>query len=218
MPIQAVDAGDILGYTVGDNIGIVLDSGFTWWTTIGSVDGYNLTLANPLPSSASSGNFVFVYPPSAQIVRPLKVPNARLLTYTSNNETPMVIMSRQEYMDQPSKNSPGTPTQWFYTPQRDLGYLYVWPVAQQSAWGLRFTWYRPLEIFLQPNNTMDFPEEWANPLEWLLANELRLGYSIPPARQAEVKEMAKTWYDVVDAWDRESEPIRFGLDYQYGRR
>lgn len=205
-----------LGITAGDDIGIVLDNGVTFWTTVsGAPSGANVTLAAPLPSSASAGAVALDYPPAAQIVRPLKIPAARLLTFASNQETPMTILARQGYMDLPNKQSPGVPTQWFYTPQRDLGYLYVWPVPVTSAWAVRFTWYRPLMDLNTPANTMDFPQEWVTPLRWLLANELMVGHSVPPMRQQTIKSNAAEWMQVVSGWDKESEPVQFGMDWQY---
>lgn len=207
---------------MGDNIGIVLGSGVTFWTTIASVPSLDqVTITAPLPGAASSGSIVLGYPAGGEIARPLKVPNARLLTFAANTgaqgpqETPMTILSRQGYMDLPNKLSQGTPTQWFYTPQRNVGYLYVWPVPSVTNWAVRFTWYRPLADLLVPNNTLDFPQEWVTPLRWLLANEMRLGFSLPAKRSDDIKEQASNWMDIVASWDRESEPIQFGMDYQY---
>lgn len=213
--LQEQELEDILAAATGYKIGIVLDTGFTFWTTIAAVAGFDLTLTDALPSSASAGNLAFIYPAAAEIVRPLKIPRTRLLTFASYNETPMTVLSRQEYMDLPNKLSPGTPTQSFYTPQRDLGYLYVWPVPITTAWAIRFTWYRPLQDLLLPGNTMDFPQEWTLPLQWMLANEWRLGFSIPRDRADQIREQAALWYEAVSGWDRESEPIQFGMDYQF---
>ena len=159
---------------VGDNIGIVLDAGPTFWTTVlqqipaAPALATSVVLAAPLPSSASSGNIALDYAPAAQIVRPLKIPRMRLFTFSSQTEIPMMVLSRQEYMDLPNKGqqggvtgpntgAQGTPTQFFYSPQRDLGWAYIWPVPNLSRWAARFTWYRPIQDWANPANTMDFP-------------------------------------------------------------
>jgi hypothetical protein len=206
----------VLGVSVNDSIGVVLDSGLTFWSTVSAVSDTSITLADPLPSSASGGNFVLVY--TTPILRPLKVPKARLLTFQPTggagpSETPMTVLSRQGYMDLPNKLSPGVPTQWFYSPQRDQGYFYVWPVPIASNWAVRFTWYRPLQDYLVPNDTSDFPQEWINPLIWNLAHEMGPSYSVPPAKWAMIEKMAEQWGDVVLSYDRESEDVQFGLDY-----
>lgn len=198
--------------SAGMNIGVVLDSGVTFWTTVNGAPASNvITLAAALPGSAASGNFALAY--TTAITRPLKVPAARLLTLQGLNETPMTVLSRQEYMDLPQKTAPGTPTQFFYSPQLDTGLLYVWPVAQLSAWAMRFTWYQPIQDFFSPNNTADFPQEWINPLIWNLSKELGPSYDVPDAKWAKIKELADTYAVMAVSYDRESEPVRFGLDY-----
>ena len=207
--IQVTSATGVLA---GDNIGVVLDSGATFWTTVsGAPSGNTITLASPLPSSTTSGNFALDY--VTNISRPLKIPAARLMYLNGLNETPMTIMSRQEYMDTPNKLSPGTPTQWFYSPQRDRGLFYVWPAPVNSSWAIRFTWYRPLQDFFAPGDTMDFPQEWVSPLMWNLAYDLVGMFDVPPDRQAYLKDQKMTYGDLAISYDRESEPVQFGLSW-----
>lgn len=209
----AITANTAIGVEDGMNIGVVLDNNATFWTTVsGAPAGAVITLSEPLPISASSGSFALVY--TSPISRPLKVPAARLLTLQGLNETPMTIMSRQEYMDTPNKLSPGTPTQWFYTPQVDRGIFYIWPAPNQSAWAIRFTWYRPLQDFFQPGDTMDFPQEWVSPLLWSLARDLMGVYDTPPVRQAMIEKRAAEYNDLALSYDRESEPVQFGLSWE----
>ena len=202
----------IVGLSSGQNIGVILDSGITFWTTIsGAPSGSTVTLASALPTAASSGNYALVY--TTAIVRPLRVPNARLYYLNGGNEIPMVIMSRQEYMDQPNKLSPGSPTQWFYTPQRDRGILYIWPAPNLSFWAVRFTWYRPLQDFFSPGNTMDFPQEWIAPLTWATAKDCISMFDVPPERMQFIMNQAASYGDLATSYDRESEPIQFGMSW-----
>lgn len=199
----------------GQNIGVILNDGSTFWTTIsGFPADAVIDLASPIPDQgASSGSFVLVY--SDPISRPLKVPAARLLYLNNLNETPMTIMSRQEYMDTPNKLSPGTPTQWFYAPKRDLGLFYVWPAPQSSNYAIRFTWYRALQDFFTPGDTMDFPQEWVSPLMWTLAADLIGVYDVPIQRQQYVMAQMQKYGDLAISYDRESEPVSFGMDWQF---
>lgn len=196
----------------GMHLGVILASGVTFWTTAdGAPSGDVVTLADALPSAASSGAYVLAY--TTPVGRPLKVPKARLLTLSSLTETTMTVLSRQEYEDLPQKvNAPGTPTQFFYSPRRDQGFLYVWPVANTSAWAIRYTWYRSIQDYVDPTNTSDFPQEWANALMWNLALELCPGKSVPQETYMRVQERATHYYDLLTSYDRESEPISFGLD------
>ena len=209
----SISVNTIVGVASGNNIGVILENGVTFWTTVnGAPSGSTVHLSAALPAIASSGSFALVY--STPISRPLKVPAARLLYLQGLNETPMTIMSRQEYMDTPNKLSPGTPTQWFYSPQRDRGLFYIWPAPVVSGWAIRFTWYRPLQDFFSPTDTMDFPQEWVSPLMWSLCRDLMGIYDTPPARQAYIENQAAAYAELVVNYDRESEPIQFGMDWQ----
>ena len=218
----------------GDNIGVVLDSGATFWTTVAMqipaapALATSVLLAAPLPSSASLGNVVLDFAPAAQIVRPLKIPSMRLFTFSSQTEIPMTVLSRQGYMDLPNKGpqagvtatpgAQGIPTQFYYSPQQGLGWVYIWPVPVLSNWACRMTWYRPIQDWANPANTMDFPQEWSAPLRWMLSDELKLGYSIPPARAEMITAKAADWLTTVSGWDRDSEPVQFGIDNQFRGR
>ena len=205
--------GALLG--AGNYIGVIDNDGVTeWFTVLFQPPGDVVTLSGTLIVGADAGNYALAY--YKKISRPLKVPKARLLTLNGLNETPMTVLSRQEYMDLPNKAAMGTPTQWFYTPQRDLGWLYIWPVPQFSNWAVRFTWYRPLQDWLTPQNTADFPQEWVLPLTWNLAKELAPGFGVPDRTWMRIKEMADNYALLATSYDRESEPIQFGYDYATG--
>lgn len=205
-----------VGVNAGDVLGVVNNANAIQWTTVaGAPVGNLVTLADDLLLNVSAGAVVIDYAPAALITRPLKVPKARSFLYASQQQNPMTIMSRQEYEDLPNKNSPGAPNQWFYSPRRDQGFFYVWNVPVVAQWAVRFTWYRGIQDYLTPDNTSDFPQEWALALEWMLADEMKVGYSVPTPRAAMIAERAAYWRDTLEGWDRESEPIIFGMDWQY---
>lgn len=210
-----LDVGEGLFVTAGQNIGVINNDGVTeWFTVSGAPVGDVVALSGPLLVSADVGNYALAY--ETKITRPLKVPNARLLTLNGGIETPMTILSRQGYMDLPNKKAPGTPTQWFFSPQRDTGLLYIWPVPVFSSWAVRFTWYRPLQDYLLPTDTSDFPQEWINPLMWNLSKEMAPGYGVGDKTWARIEKMADTYALLAISYDRESEPVQFGMDYAYG--
>lgn len=212
-----------LNYEVGNNVGVVLDSGATFWTTATSVSGLQIGLAAPLPSNASNGENVFTFPPSAQIIRPLKVPNCRYVTWAQNNpgapviENPMSVLSRQEYMDQPQKQTPGVPNQWFYNPGRDQGEFFPWNPPVGSNYACRFTWYRPIYDWTSPLSTQDFPTEWAAALTWNLTREIEPSYGVPPATSAKIEKLALQYLEAALSWDREPEPVQWGMDWQFNQ-
>lgn len=213
------------GVTVanGNFFGVVLDSGVAFWTTVsGAPVGNVITLANAIPAggSASAQNNAFAY--ATKIVRPLKVPRARQIYYQGGQSgprlTPMTVLSRKEYMDLPQPLDPGISTQFFYTPQLVSGEFYAWPNPQNANFGARLTWYRPLMDLTTPANTADMPQEWLNGLMWNIALEMAPEFDCPPQRWAMIKEMAATKLDLIQSYDREPEPIEFGMSYDEAAR
>jgi len=209
------------GIIAKDEIGIVLDSGSAFWSTVSvAPSGNNVTLATPIPSSATSGNLVFDY--TTDIVRPLRIPACRRIQFSTTPanviETPMgrnpgQMLSRQEYMDLPNKTAPGTVTQAYYNPARIQGEFFVWPSPINAANGVRFTWYRPIESFESVDDEPDLPDEWTRTLGWNLADELKLDFAVSAPRAAEIVRMAATTLEACQGWDREAQRIYFGRGY-----
>lgn len=218
---SSITLEDATGIADNDAIGILLDDGSMQFTTVnGAPVADVVTLDNVLTGAASAQNAVIAY--TTVIGRPLLIPKARLYYYggtpQGGNEIPMIVLSRQEYMDLPNKENTGTPTQFFYTPQRDVGELYVWPSPAQAQWGVRFTWYRPIMDFDTLANTADLPREWINAMTWNLAKEIGVEYGIPAARWQIILTQAAEKLEMVQGYDRESQPIQFGQAYDSTRR
>jgi hypothetical protein len=212
------------GVTIGDNFGVVLNTGAAYWSTVSNLVGTTVTIAGALPAPASAQACVFDYPTAAQLIRPLRVPFARRLQYAPTPLpgamaapdwggiiTPLSpMMSRREFFDLPQPTNPGLVTQCFYDPARDQGEMWVWNVSNSANWGLRFTAYRPIQDWTTPATTGDLPQEWNNALNWNLARELGPRYSIPAERWDRIQLMAKDKLELVQGWDREPESVYFG--------
>lgn len=231
---QAVAAGsfqipllDPTGFDVGDQIGVGMDSGYTFWSTIASITGSTATMSTAITGAASINNFTQAY--LTDIVRPLRVPFTRRLQFQDQIITPVRMMSRQEYFNLPnqgatgqvsvppnSTSATGTPTQAYYNPARDQGQYFVWPVPNAGQLlncnAMRFTYYRPINDFTSPASTADLPSEWTNALEWNLAKELMPRFSVPAERYDRIMAAAGAKLELVMGWDREIEDIYFGVD------
>lgn len=220
------------GLTINDNFGVVLSSGAAFWTTVSNVAGSTVTMAAPLPGPAAAQACVFDYPVSAQLLRPLRVPFSRRLQYAPNTSLPGAIgspdwggiitplapmMSRREFFDLPQPTNPGLVSESYYDPARDQGQMWVWNVPQNANYGLRFTWYRPIQDWTNPATTGDLPQEWANALIWNLAKETMLDYSVSDRRAAIINLMAQEKLELVQGWDREPESVYFGRSSSQSR-
>lgn len=182
--LQLRDAVDI-----GDHIGIRLDDGSRFWSTIDDIlSDTELVITDALPSSAAAGNSVFVF--EDLIDRPLRIYNGRTQTFGDDNEIPVDDWSRQEYMQQPLKSSQGIPVNMYYTPELGDGRVYIWQTASNSNQLLLFTYDKPFEVTPDTASQPDIPVEWANPLKWAIAKELIPGYGVPPDKAAEIRTNA----------------------------
>jgi hypothetical protein len=214
------------GIAAADTIGIQLDAGTTFWTTVsGAPSGNNVTLADALPSGSSATNFVFAYPRA--LLRPLRAIGARRYNWQSQVQTPIGMMARLDYNSLPNLYNTGAVTQAFYDPQTGngvyassapIGYMNVWPSPNDNTFGFRFVSQRPLQYFSTLANTPDFPAEWTAALRWNLASEIAPEYDVPAERMGVLKEKAAQWLARAMEWDKEPEPIRFGVSMSPGYR
>jgi hypothetical protein len=69
-----------------------------------------------------------------------------------------------------------------------------------------------------PANTADVPQEWLNGLMWNIAMEMAPEFDCPPPRWTMIKEMAGVKLDLIQSYDRESEPIYFGMGTDEAQR
>lgn len=200
------------GMAVSDVVGVELDSGEMHWTTVATVPGAtSITIASGLTGAATTGNAVYVF--TTKISRPLRISSVRI--WVDGTETPLTMISRQEYFDLPDKASEGQPTLAYYDPQLSAGRLYFWPVPDNALYQAKITCERPLEDFSAPANNPDFPIEWGEPLVLLLADRLCRKYpGITLDKRMEVKQAAREALDAVMAFDTENTSLFIAPDYR----
>jgi hypothetical protein len=197
----SLSVGSTSGMAVSDRIGIELAAGTRFWTTIATIPGAtSLTITSGLTTAASDGATVYAY--TTKVERPPRISNVRFRD-SDGIETPLTIVSRQEYMEQSKKDSEGKPTLVHYSPQMDNGVLYVWPTADDVTDQIRFTFERIIQDVDSGTDEFDFPVEWLETLKYGLALRLahkygkadRINYLKPESEQ---KERELLNYDVED--------------------
>lgn len=109
------------------------------------------------------------------IDRPLEIANPRKVV--DGNETPIRVATKQQYQDQPSKNSTGEPIMVYYDPQLDRGQLYVWP-SPDGTHSINFSYKQYVEDFKGQSNSPYFPQEWLEALVYGLAYRLCPRYEV----------------------------------------
>jgi hypothetical protein len=205
-----ITLASVVGVVSGMNIGILCDDNSLWWTTVnGAPAGNVVTLtAGPIVSATNSSN-VWIYQTGAD--RPLRIEGARIQT-SPTSEIMMRPLSRADYMNLPNKTAVGEPTQFHYSPMLNQGAFYPWALPYDSTLYINITAYRPLQIFVNPNDNFDGPDEDQQGLIWALASEICSEYGVDKDTMARIDTKAQNWIKSMEAFDVEEASVIFVPD------
>lgn len=181
--VMNVGVGSTGNYTAADFVVICLTNGATYFTTIASVNagaGTFTIVAPGLPSAAASGAFIFNYTTQAQ--RPVQILTA-VLRDTTNVDTPLNVMTLQDYEILPTKvmtTSPADPTAIYYESQfanvlsvNGPGQLYTdCGASADTTKHIHIVFLRPIMDFVNPGDNPEYPQQWYRPLCWGLTREI----------------------------------------------
>lgn len=203
------------GVADNDHIGIVLDDGTLFWSTVNGTPASNVvTLDDALTGAAASGNAVYAY--TSRITRPLRVVEARRYTVASARDVQLADpLSLLDYRALPNKTQSGTVSQVCYDPGLNSGSLYLWLTPASVADLIKFTWWRPIEDFNAAGDNPDLPTEWIRALTFNLAVDMAPEFSVPRdvmEGQFGVGTLAREYLEEVSGFDREAESTQFGMD------
>ena len=143
------------------------------------------------------------------IDRPLAIENARRVV--NSVETPIEIVARQVYMDQPSKDSTGKPVFVYYDAKLTQGVLYVWP-APDAADSIKFDYRSYIEDFDTSANTPYFPTEWLDAVVYNLALRLMPQYEVSGEDKQWITAMAAEFLSDAEAGDTDQGSVFFVPD------
>ena len=175
--VLAVPAG--LSIATGDNVGIELDSGALFWTTVVSYATTVLTLTAGITSASLSGSQVYAYTTAA--TQPIHIETAVLRDDTLNDVPVNIIRDVQTYDMLPQKANPqnmSDPTAIYYEFQLTNSYLYTdVGAAQDVTKYLVITYFEAVQDFNVPLDSPYYPQEWFLALCWGLAKEIAPMYN-----------------------------------------
>ncbi len=137
---------------------------------------------------------------------------------SDDRDTPMTELSRQEYFDLPNKaSSPSIPVSWYFDPQQAAGVLYVWPAPDTNAasdYTLRMTYLRRIDDMDSSVDSLDMPQEWLDPVIWLLADDLETEYPVNDQRLAnKIERKAQEAKQMLDYYDTEMTSVLMQPDF-----
>ena len=149
--------------------------------------------------------------------KPLKVIQAwiRNTTVTPNIDTPLQILSKQEYNILGSKFSTGVSNSMFYDVRKNTGkmYVYLTPDSNSAAtYSLYFVAQQPMDDLSRAQDIPDFPNEWMNTLVWNLADQLAIEYAVPANHRQEIAQRAVAYKAQLTDFDVESTSTFFQPD------
>ncbi len=185
-----ISVASITGIASADVIGIEDEDGDLHWTTVnGAPSGTTITITDAL--TVATETYAHVYAYTTIIERPVRIIRDTVrVERESGSETPINLISREEYLRIPDKSSSGMCSNVYYDPQLSLGVLYTWPTCNDVKDVIHFTYERTLEDFDAASNNPDFPIEASDYLIKGLRYELSPSYGVPQQRRMELKAEA----------------------------
>ena len=153
----------------------------------------DITLVNATASYDLSGT-----------LNPLRVLSVRYRD-TASTETMLREYTREQYFDLNDKATAGTPTQYYFDPQRGAPTLYVWPVqAVITTEVLKVTYHARTDDLDALTDDINVPREELETVAYGLAARLLDGYGIEGEVATRVLKRAEALVrDALD-WEREN--------------
>jgi hypothetical protein len=147
--------------------------------------------------------------------RPYRIVDVRYRN-SSANDLPMTELSRQEYYDLPDKTATGTPTSWYFDPQRATTAIYTWPLLSSvTTQSLRITHQRRMEDIDNVDNEIDVDQEHLSTVGYNLAARLADDYGRKGPHIDRVIARAEQLKERMMDMDR-VEVVRFVPETRYG--
>jgi hypothetical protein len=185
---------DTTDVAVNDKVGVVLDDGTVFWTTLASKNSTVLTLNDALTDDVSIGAPVMSY--TTALPAPIKVTDARLYNLTSGSVTPITLDARIDFRMLSQPNASGRISRLFYDKQLNFGRMHTWQVPDVVEDVIKFTHWRRIEKFESAGDNPDLPQHWTLCLGFNLAKLMAVEYGLGETK----------------SFSREDESIRFGVD------
>lgn len=166
----------------------------------------NLWVTTNVDHTLTPGTESYTVGPSLNI----DTPKPMRLIYamrTDDNDIPMDVVSRDEYMSLPTKSTQSAALKVYFDRQLANGVLYVWPTGDTNNTEITLTFKRPIEDFDAQGNNPDLPQEWYLPLVYNLAVKAApmFGGTIPQDIKMEAEQML---YDI-ESFDEEDVSMEF---------
>ncbi len=195
------------GMTVGDNIGLLINSTTQFWTTITNISSTTITLNTALTSSAASGISVYTYT-SALTYQPIDILKVRRKD-DQGNEIEITRNTYEEYFRLPQKDMAGDPILWMYTPEVSDGNFYFYMAPNDITKTIRFTFKRPIQDVDNPTDTLDVTPACYTALIYTLADMAAPDYGKEDKAAKDIGPKARYYYETLKSLTRKRNKYQF---------
>jgi hypothetical protein len=129
-------------------------------------------------------------------------------------DTPMALLTRAEYFDQPQKTATGVPTNYYVDYQRTSAVMYVWPLLSSvTTETIKYTYFAKQDDIDSLDDEINIRQEFFEAAGYNLADRLAADYGRSGTpRHQDISLRALTLLEQALDEDREDE-IRFVPDY-----
>lgn len=211
-----ITVGSTEGMTLGDNIGIEQSAGSMYWTTIASVDSATTLTLSVGGTDYLVGGQIWAY--TTKLARGLRAKDG-YIRQSYGNDTPVKILSEEEYMRFGIKTTSGLTTQVWYQPLLTDAKVYCYPVPSTSNTILFLELHYPFQDFIASGDNPDFPNEWLMALVYGLSAHLAFLTGMDEKRLNMLESKAKYWHDfALGTSQEESVYMQPDMTVSYGPR
>lgn len=220
--INAIGQGESPTTTAATEAAVALNALVKAWEADG-MPLWKITTQTFTPTASTSSYTIGI---GATINKkpPLKVHQAWYRNTASSKDTPLMLITRDEYNLISTKSSTGTPNQMYYNPPGDLGggemsgtfYLYNTPDSTFASGNtIYFVGQLPFDDYDATSDDTDFPSYWINALSWGLAEQLSYEYGVPPNLAKNIMLMATKEKQQALSFGSEEGSLFLAPSYQY---
>lgn len=147
--------------------------------------------------------------------KPIRISQAWVRT-NGDFDTPLQALSRSDYNDLSNKLQGGSrPVSYFYDAPvtsgaivTNRGTVFVWQPPQDAGVTIFLSYQAPIQD-IALGLEFELPQDWFLPMQWLLADELCMQYSVNAQKVNMIQAKAAGYRDAMSAFNQEVVPVTF---------
>lgn len=147
--------------------------------------------------------------------KPLKIMQVLNHDTLTNADIQLINVSRQEYNLLGMKVNQGTPTQYYYDPQKLYGIMTLYPVPDAytaTNRQLQIIYQDQFDDILSATDIPDFPTEWVRALVYGLASDLSDEYGMPIRERTFLAQKAQLLKSEVLSFGQEDSSLYMSIN------